>query len=233
MGSGGDTALRRICGLVLATALGFGCSACSHLPELPLPGSRGRGTGGYADDTALYRAAQRDRYGYLEREVVRLKADLEQAEQQLVAIESGLRGTHTRADAVSSIGDARIAVERAGRRAPWRAADAEEARAKVAEAERQLEAGHTGSAVFFASRALRIAANLDAEASQVERHATTRFVRGSHVNLRSGPSTRHLVVDVLSESMPVFPERSDGQWVLVRTVNGPVGWIHTSLLRPR
>jgi len=31
----------------------------------------------------------------------------------------------------------------------------------------------------------------------------------------------------------VFPEGDTGEWVLVRTVSGKVGWIHASLLRGR
>lgn len=235
MALGGESGSRRIGGLLLAAGLGLALPGCASLPFLPSfgPGTSGARARGAADDTALYREAQLEHSAYLAREVARLQADLQQAEQQLVAIESGLRGAHTRADAVSAIADARIAVERAQRRAPWRVTDAEEARTKVTEAERQLQAGHSGSAVFFASRASRIAANLDAEANQVESNPTTRFVRSTRVNLRSGPSVDNRVVDVLTESMPVFPERREGEWLLVRTVNGPVGWIHTSLLRPR
>jgi hypothetical protein len=151
----------------------------------------------------------------------------------MVAIESGLRGIHTRADAVSSLAEARIAVERASRSVPWRPAKVQEAHAKLEEAERQLDAGHSGSAVFFASRARRIAETLNEEAEQVARHASTRFVRARRVNLRAGPSTEAAVVGVLSESTPVFRERSEGDWVLVRTTKGPVGWIHASLLRLR
>ena len=54
----------------------------------------------------------RERAAYLEREVQRLQQDLRQAEASLVAIESGLRGAHTRADAVSAIAEARIELVR-------------------------------------------------------------------------------------------------------------------------
>ena len=66
----------------------------------------------------------------------------------------------------------------------------------------------------------------------MERRASTRFVRSQRVNLRAGPSTDHAVVDVLKESTPVFLERREGSWVLVRTVSGPAGWVHLSLLAP-
>ena len=49
----------------------------------------------------------------------------------------------------------------------------------------------------------------------------------------AGPSTRERIVEILIETTPVFPERSQRNWVLVRTPSGIVGWIHTSLLRDR
>ena len=184
-------------------------------------------------DDSFYRSAGQEQLAYLERQVARLRADLNQAEESMVGIESGLRGIHTRADAVSALAEARIAVERASRAARWRPEQVKEARAKLEEAERQLQAGHSGSAVFFASRARRIAETLNEEAEHVARSTSTRFVNTRRVNLRSGPSTDHGVVDVLSEDTPVFPERQNGEWVLVRTLSGPAGWVHTELLRTR
>ena len=184
-------------------------------------------------DAGIYEAAQQERTAKLEREVARLRADLRQAEESMVAIESGLRGEHSRADAVSSLAEARIAVERASQSIPWRPDEVQEAHAKLKEAEQQLEAGHPGSAVFFASRARRIAETLSEEADQIVRHASTRFVRAKRLNLRAGPSTDAPVIGVLSEATPVFLERSESDWVLVRTTEGPIGWEHSSLLRPR
>lgn len=184
-------------------------------------------------DARFYHDAQSERVEQLEREVGSLRADLVQAEESMVTMESGLRGVHTRADAVSAIADARIAVERAARSVPWRSAEVADARSKLDEAERQLQAGRTGSAVFFAGRAARTATTLNEEGEQVARSADTRFVNARSVNLRAGPSTDERVLGVLHESTPVFPERRRGEWVLVRTLSGPVGWIHASLLGPR
>jgi SH3-like domain-containing protein len=46
-----------------------------------------------------------------------------------------------------------------------------------------------------------------------------------------GPSTEEEVLTVLTLGTPVFPEGRDLEWILVRTVAGPVGWVHESLLR--
>ena len=148
----------------------------------------------------------------------------------MVAIESGLRGSQTRADAVSALAEARIAVESAAQNAPWREAEGQEARSKLEEAERQLQAENTGSAVFFASRARRIADDLNREADQVAHSPEARFIHARRVNLRAGPSTSDQVIEVLAKATPVFPERQEGDWVLVRTPAGPVGWVHGSLI---
>lgn len=121
---------------------------------------------------------------------------------------------------------------RASRRAPWRIDRLEEARAKLGEAETQLAAGRTGSAVFFASRAQRSADTLLGEARRIEGDPTVRFVAGRRVNLRAGPSTDDGVIRVLTRATPVFPEREQGDWVLVRTLSGGAGWIYGPLLEP-
>jgi Bacterial SH3 domain len=184
-------------------------------------------------DPGVYRRADADRMKLLELEIDRLQADLRAAEQALVAVESGMRGGQTPAEAVSMLAEARIAVDRAGKRAPWRADVVTEARGKLDEAERELAAGHIGSAVFFVSRASRIAATLLAEAELASKTPTTRYVKGGRVNLRAEPTTASQVLAVLPMELPVFPEADAGEWVLVRTVSGKVGWVHASLLRGR
>jgi hypothetical protein len=212
---------------VAGLAAGLGCAqlggTCEQpAAQAPLPAG--------ARDAAVYRAAKDARVVHLEREVARLRADLHHAEEEMVTIESGLRGRHARADAVSTVADARIAVARAAREAPWRPAEIEEAQAKIAEAELQLEAGHSGSALFFASRAARIAEMLNDEAAAVSEARGTLFVEVSRANLRSGPSTRSSVLTVLGHATPVFPQRTQGSWMLVRTPSGPAGWLHASVL---
>jgi hypothetical protein len=181
--------------------------------------------------TEVYARADDDRTAELEREVERLRADLTEAEESLIAIESGLRGIHGRADAVSALAEARIEVERAARKAPWAIERLAESHRKLAEAERQFQADHTGTAVFFASRARRIANALNDEARKIAGTPGMRFIRGRRVNLRAGPSTSDKILSVLVGSTPVVAERSEGDWSLVRTTRGSVGWIHESLLR--
>jgi ketosteroid isomerase-like protein len=203
----------------LATAAALAASsACSNLAT---------------DDAAVYRRAESQRVEYLEREVERMREDLSQAENAMIYLESGMRGEHTRADAVSAVAGARVEVESACERAPWRSADCEEARSKLLEAEQQIQRSRMGAAVFFASRAQRIAEDVGSEAQVVARMGDALFVTGRRVNLRSGPSTDATILRVLTRSTPVFQERRDGEWVLVRTHSGRVGWIYGSLLDAR
>lgn len=211
-------AVDMLAALALAALLAGAGSACA------IPGTGAR-------EEALQRyAAERDRADSLERDLSRLRADLAQAEAVLVAMESGLKGTHTRASGVSALAEARVLVDRAARAAPWRETEIGEARAKLVEADRQLQDGHVGSAVFFASRARRIGEALLLEARHVERAQFAR-VGAVRANLRSGPSTTDPIVGTLAPSTPVVPGRRDGQWLEVRTPSGESGWIHQSLLR--
>jgi hypothetical protein len=175
----------------------------------------------------------RIRIGELERERNRLRADLEEAEQTLVATESGLRGAHTRADAVSALAEGRIQVERAAAIAPWDEHTLEVARKKLDDADLQLQAGHFGSAMFFASRAARLADTLVQEARSLEQAPGIVLVRAERANVRSGPSAGAPVVAVVTQGTPLRPlgHASGGTWAQIRTPDGTVGWVHATLLR--
>ncbi|MGH0036016.1 MAG: SH3 domain-containing protein [Myxococcota bacterium] len=206
---------------LLAACCAAGCAAAppSEPPSKPVI------------SVEVYRRAEAERADRLEREVKRLRDDLERAEEAVVAAESGLRGSHSRADAVSSLAAARIQVERAAVDAPWRAAQIREARAKLEEADRQVKDGHFGAALFFVYRARRIADQLTHEAEQANAIPGTRFVKPRRLNLRAGPSIDDPVVKVLTRGTPVFPEERRSEWILVRTASGSIGWVHHALVQ--
>jgi SH3-like domain-containing protein len=108
-----------------------------------------------------------------------------------------------------------------------------EARAKLDEAERQLAAGRVGSAIFFVSRASRLAQTMLAEADLVAKSGGARFVKSSRANLRSAPDTSSEVLAVLRTDLPIFVEANESDWLLVRTVSGQVGWLRSDLVRAR
>jgi len=227
-GGGGDLvralAARAALGLVASLLL----NACSLFAPASDPGPPPERV-----DVAVYRRVATEQAELLERENERLRADLRAAEATLLEVESGMRGTQRRAEAVSMLAEARIRVDRAAARTPWRRATAAEAREKLDEAERQLSDDHIGSAIFFVSRATRIATGLDAEADLIERSPDARRLKPGRANLRAEPSTDSPVLDVLPGRLPVFVASSEGEWALVRTVSGQVGWLRSDLLAAR
>jgi len=172
----------------------------------------------------------RERNDRLERKVQRMQNDLSDAEDVLVSLESGLKGLHTHADAVSALADARIVLERAARRAPWRADRIKEARAKLAEAERHIEAGYYGSAVFFTARGRRMAQDALAEARRFRDDDDTRYVRPGKANVRRGPAMDERVVAVLGRGLPVTVQERSAGWCRIVTPRGEAGWIYGDLL---
>ncbi len=211
---------------LLATSLALTFqSACASTPPPPPPAKA------LVPDAKVYHRAETGRASLLEREVERLRADLSAAEDALVAAESGLRGNRTRADAISALAEAHIDVDRARERWPWLETQLAEADEKLLEAERQIEAGNFGAAVFFTWRAQRIAERSNEEARLAGSTPGVLKIRSARVNLREGPSTKASVVTVLTNGMPVFPERTVEEWMLVRTASGRVGWVHASLVR--
>lgn len=163
-------------------------------------------------------------------EITRLREDLRHAEEALIAAESGLVGRWTRADAVSALAEARIEIDRARLAAPWRARELLEASEKAEESDRHVQNSRHGAAIFFASRAQRMAEALVREGEQAESAPNTRWIVGQGVNMRTGPSTGYGVIGILGASTPVFEEKILGDWALVRTPSGQIGWVHRRLL---
>jgi hypothetical protein len=168
----------------------------------------------------------------LQREQERLRADLVDAELTLVLVESGLEAHRSRADAVSLLADARIVLGRAERAAPWRESILTEAREQLRSAEDQLEAGHIGAAVFFTTRARRIADNVLRETDDFIGAEGVLAVRTARANLRQGPSMNYRVLRVLEEDTPLLPRTHSGNWVQVLTPQGDLGWIYGELVSP-
>jgi hypothetical protein len=182
------------------------------------------------EQALLFREAETERAAQLMQEISRLQADLEKAESALVEAESGLAGTHTRADAVSSLATTRIQILRAESRAPWRSREIADARRKLEEAERQVDEGRFGAALFFVYRARRVADSILDEAEIVARRGGARLIRATRVNLRAGPSIDETILSVLTRGTPVFPQADEGEWLLVQVSSGPSGWIHRRLV---
>jgi hypothetical protein len=217
--------------VLLSVLLSASLAGCASLGERPAGEVANAPCETLVVDAAVYRRAEVERAKLLDAEVRRLRVDLKQAEEALVIAESGMRGTYSRVDAISALAETRIEVERVAAQAPWGGPDLEEANRKLEEAAAQIEQEHFGAALFFIYRARRAADKVALEAKAVATTPGARFVIGDRVNLRAGPTTSATVVAVLGAGIPVFPERRQESWVLVRASTGVVGWVHQSLLR--
>lgn len=54
-------------------------------------------------------------------------------------------------------------------------------------------------------------------------------VKGSTLNMRSGPGTQHAVVWELKQGYPLQVQKRQGQWLQVRDFEGDTGWVARSL----
>ena len=176
------------------------------------------------------RRADLARMEQLENDVRRLTSDLRQAERSLIAVESKLSGAHTRARAVRAMAEARSQLERAARDAPWQVEELRAARQKLDAADKQIRAGHYGAAMLFASRAKRSAGDIAAEGRAVRNAKDVSQVRAELAAVREKPSRKSRIVVKLARGTPVFPEKREKGWVLVRTTTGKIGWVAGSLL---
>ncbi len=212
-------------GLLILTVFVGGCA---HLPQLresfddSLSALMNIFPSGEGESTKPVKENSSERLARLTQENAKLQADLEAAEAALVEAELRLSGSHTRADAVSTLAMTRIQVERAMSLAPWRADEIKVARTKLDEAARQVEENRFGAALFFVSRARRVAESILAETDDGE----VGLIGVQRVNLRAGPSTRESILSVLSFGTQVLLQGVEGEWVLVQVSEGPVGWIH-------
>lgn len=222
--------------LVVLCALSTGCAelmpettasapAVRNKPDvLPIPAA-------VTDSEAeLIRRAEFERVQSLEREVERLRMDLRRAEDALIVVESKLRSGHSRAAVVSALAEAQIQLNKVSRAAPWRPDTISEAQDKLHMAQKHIDEEYFGAAVFFVYRANRIVEDLNYEASIVDSSAQVMFINRPKVNLRSGASTAEEILQVMVQGTPVVREKQKGEWVLIRTLTGMVGWVHRSLL---
>ena len=166
----------------------------------------------------------------LEQDVRRLKSDLDQAEKAVITAESSLSGSHTKAQAVRMLAEARTQIENAQYEAPWRRAESRDAQRKVEEADRQLRAKRYGASILFSSRAKRVAEAISAEARTVRSGKNARQVGERRTRLRAKASGKSKLIATLQPRTPVFLEKVHGHWVLVRTLSSKVGWVPKSAL---
>ncbi len=180
--------------------------------------------------TKVILKADTERIEQLEREIARLKVELTRAEETLVAVESGLQSGYTRADAVKSMAEAQIRLEKTTGLAPWHTDKITQAQDKLKTAQSHIDAERFGAGLFFIYRVNSIVKNVNNEAEAIRTSPNLLFVKKKRANLRDGPSTNHKVVTTLAQDTPLFLEDRSEKWVLVRTLSRMVGWIHAGLV---
>ncbi len=219
------------------TVLSMSVAACGALPQKPVADQRESVNQAPSEDAAqssivtkVILKADTERIEKLEREIVRLTTELARAEETLVAVESGLQSGYTRADAVKSMAEAQMQLEKTTGLAPWHAEKIAQAQDKLKTAQSHIDAGRFGAGLFFVYRVNSIVKNVNAETEAIRTSPNLLFVGKKRANLRGGPSTNHKVVMTLTQDTPLFREDRRGKWILVRTLAGTVGWIHSGLV---
>jgi hypothetical protein len=172
---------------------------------------------------------ERDEYKY---QAENYRKDLEYVEQQFIRVESRIRKTETRADAISATAEARIMLDqaRSSEKIPAQSPLLRESLSKLTDAEIQLEKGNYGGAVFFAQRSLKLAEQGRREAALRDTRDRVRLTSASEVNFREGPGTDYPVLRVLDMGDVLIVVEERESWVKARTTDSLEGWVHRSLI---
>ena len=168
----------------------------------------------------------------LESRVERLRYDLDLAEGTLISAESGLQAGLGRADAIARLAETQILYRHVADLNPKRQDLLEEAKTKLEQADRHFGDSNFSAAVFFARRGEHILNSVKEEADRLSSADNAYVVGAELVNLRAAPSTNDEILSTLERDTPIFREESSGDWLLVRTAGGRVGWIRGDLVRP-
>ncbi len=168
----------------------------------------------------------------LETRVARLRYDLDLAEGTLVSAESGLQAGLGRTDAIARIAETQILYRHVADLNPKRQDLLAEAKAKLEQADHHFGESNFGVAVFFAQRGEHILNSVKDEVDRLSSAENAYVVRVETVNLRAAPSTNDAILLTLEHDTPIFREESSGEWLLVRTAAGRVGWVRGDLVQP-
>lgn len=229
-GRASGTPARLLFASLLSACALFGCALfdAENGPDSPA----GRVGSPEAEASSAELEVREQRIARLEEDVVRLRADLRHAEDALVSLGSSSGGQRGRADAVSSVAQARGRIDLAAQVGGDSAQILPAARRTLQEAERQLRDGRHETAAYFAARSRRMAEAVLRQAALTRVPAPLR-VSSDEVRLRKGPSADYAVIETLARRDRVLAEAEAGDWVRVRAPSGKTGWVHGSLLEGR
>jgi len=162
---------------------------------------------------------------YLEAELTRTRELIEQVERQFITFERNLQTNETRASAVASIAEARLAYDKmaiAGDKSPANDDLIRMALAKIEASDDLLAKKRYNGSVYFSRRALRLL-------SDEQERRFMRVVSVDNANIRRGPGMNYDVIAHLAMGTTLFQLDTKNEWVKIQTRNGVKGWIHTSV----
>ena len=159
-------------------------------------------------------------------ELDRTREDLEYAEKQFISLERGLQNNETKASAVASLAEAKLAYDAILRAKPdaQNRPDVQTAAAKIENSDQLLSERRYGASVYFSKRALNMLSDKHDERN-------IRIVSVKRANLRTGPGLEHQVLDRVALGTVLVELESASSWYKVRMVDGRAGWIHKSVTR--
>lgn len=162
---------------------------------------------------------------YLESELARTRELLEQVERQFITFERNLYTNETRASAVASLAEARLAHDKMARTHGTSETSKNLMKmvlAKIEASDQLLAKTRYNGSVYFSRRALRLLAG-------EQDRKLMRVVSVENANLRRGPGLNYEVVTRLAIGTTLFQLDKKNEWMRIQTRTGVQGWIHTSV----
>lgn len=212
--------------LVVVLALG-GCAQQPTVAPPVEPPQRAQRIEQLTRETRTLRAEVQE----TRRALARLDHELGESQRELARLAAELRPVRSRAEVVSALADARVALDRVGEdAATWESSRINEGREQLSEAERHLAADRVGSALFFVLRARRIATDIREYRELVARDADMKYVRVDQANVRTEPSMDGAIVTVLGRATPIRSLGRDDGWMRILAPDGQYGWIYGNLV---
>ena len=156
-------------------------------------------------------------------ELERTREYLDYAEAQFISLERGLQSRESKASAVATLAEAKLAYDKRIRedRLAGKLRNVQQAKAKIAKSEELLTQKRYAAAVYFAKRAKRLL--------ETEERTIIHIVSVGQANLRRGPGLKHDVLHRLTLGTVVIQTGAQSNWYQVKTRDGKKGWIHQSV----
>jgi len=171
-----------------------------------------------------------ERIQLLQEELVTVRADLEYVERQFVLFERRLTNEETKASAVSAVAEVQLLRDKLQADRPLDEETLKEVETRLAAAGVLVDKRKYTAAVYYANRAMR-SLNHAERVRNAFIDGNALVVAVSKANLRQGPGGKFNVVTRLSYGTAVVRLDKREEWMKVRTRDGQIGWIHTSLLQ--